>query len=537
MSRTRITSGNRSWPKSSLLRGTVLLAVGVLPAPPIDAVELRRASEPPVVRVPVDGGPLAVHGDRAFVGSSYCVRPPMGCAYYLPVARHMSLVDPLHPIWIEDLYLDWPGVDCPQYCYDVAADSEGIYWLGMCGIVFLQCPSYHPPAVFSDFRGFAARGGYVYAGNVYAGGTSLAILRRECEVGPERVASLQIGGPVLGVALEGDRAYLACDSLGLRIVDIANPAAPEILGGVAWSFPAVRLAVLGGRAYVTDTGPGLQVIDASDPTTPRLLGRTSSPVAGPIAVCSGRAYVAGGAVGVLEFNIEDPGNPRLIQTMGEHAIDVAMHQGLVYATTGASLDVFRGHCTPQTPLALRDLMALPIEVGIQIRWAAEPDGRFQVLRADQAQDEQGAHRLGAGELQDGRDGWAYTDRDVLPGTSYAYWVEAIGTGGDRVRYGPVEATAGGARFRLGAPRPNPTTATMVCDYELPSRSWVHVECFDVSGRLVRRIDLGQVAPGRHTFSWDGLDERGGTVAAGLYWVRLRCGLGAIETRVVLLRNK
>ena len=49
--------------------------------------------------------------------------------------------------------------------------------------------------------------------------------------------------------------------------------------------------------------------------------------------------------------------------------------------------------------------------------------------------------------------------------------------------------------------------------------------FDVSGRLVRRLDSGVYESGHRTVTWDGRDARGGRVAAGVYFLRTRGELG------------
>lgn len=44
--------------------------------------------------------------------------------------------------------------------------------------------------------------------------------------------------------------------------------------------------------------------------------------------------------------------------------------------------------------------------------------------------------------------------------------------------------------------------------------------FDVAGRCVRSLLDGTRAEGRHAVVWDGRDDRGAPVAAGLYLYRL-----------------
>ena len=56
-----------------------------------------------------------------------------------------------------------------------------------------------------------------------------------------------------------------------------------------------------------------------------------------------------------------------------------------------------------------------------------------------------------------------------------------------------------------------------------------------SGRLVRELTPGWRNPGTYTATWNGVDQTGSRVAAGVYVARLRA-LGKTETvRLVLLR--
>jgi hypothetical protein len=59
-----------------------------------------------------------------------------------------------------------------------------------------------------------------------------------------------------------------------------------------------------------------------------------------------------------------------------------------------------------------------------------------------------------------------------------------------------------------------------------------IRIHDISGRRVRTLDLGQAAGG--LAQWDGHDQTGHRLAAGLYLVRLISGTQHVQTRVVLL---
>lgn len=68
-----------------------------------------------------------------------------------------------------------------------------------------------------------------------------------------------------------------------------------------------------------------------------------------------------------------------------------------------------------------------------------------------------------------------------------------------------------------------------------SVSDVEVEITDVNGQLVRRLNLGQQAPGLARFEWDGSDLGGARVEPGHYQVRTRVIQGGfIESTQTLL---
>ena len=58
---------------------------------------------------------------------------------------------------------------------------------------------------------------------------------------------------------------------------------------------------------------------------------------------------------------------------------------------------------------------------------------------------------------------------------------------------------------------------------------VEVTVFDVTGRLVRRLESGFFAGGIRILTWDGLDENGTPVGTGTYFARLFTDSGVHAT--------
>lgn len=90
------------------------------------------------------------------------------------------------------------------------------------------------------------------------------------------------------------------------------------------------------------------------------------------------------------------------------------------------------------------------------------------------------------------------------------------------------------RFTLGPNVPNPFNPSTRISFELPARAEVSLLVYDTAGRLVR--SLAEHTPyeaGTHEVAWDGRDDRGATLAAGVYHVRM-AGAGFDETRKVVM---
>jgi len=82
--------------------------------------------------------------------------------------------------------------------------------------------------------------------------------------------------------------------------------------------------------------------------------------------------------------------------------------------------------------------------------------------------------------------------------------------------------------------PNPFNPKTTIRYDMPEPGRVSLRVFDISGRLVKTIINGDiVAASRHEADWNGQDESGRTVAAGVYFYRLETA-GFTKTKSMTL---
>ena len=108
----------------------------------------------------------------------------------------------------------------------------------------------------------------------------------------------------------------------------------------------------------------------------------------------------------------------------------------------------------------------------------------------------------------------------------------LGTSGTFIVANATGVDAGGkVEFSLRVVRPNPTTQDLRVSFGLPESRPATIEVFNVSGRLVASREVGSLGVGFHTVTLGGR----GTLASGVYIVRLTQGGKKLTTRAVLVR--
>jgi len=94
---------------------------------------------------------------------------------------------------------------------------------------------------------------------------------------------------------------------------------------------------------------------------------------------------------------------------------------------------------------------------------------------------------------------------------------------------PLELAVTGAdpqlplRTELALAKPTPFAGSTTLEYSLAVRGQAELVVFGVDGRRVRTLQHGMQEPGVYRFSWDGADDHGRAVPAGVYFVRLSTG--------------
>jgi len=131
--------------------------------------------------------------------------------------------------------------------------------------------------------------------------------------------------------------------------------------------------------------------------------------------------------------------------------------------------------------------------------------------------------------------YTFTDRNVTWG-GYQYRLKQIDRDGS-FTYSEIKSVRieGPKTFKLSQNFPNPFNPTTQIEFQIPVPSGeaevgVTIQIFDLLGNQVRAFSYSDLAPGRHTLVWDGKNNAGNPVAAGIYFYQLR------TTKIILSRK-
>jgi hypothetical protein len=189
---------------------------------------------------------------------------------------------------------------------------------------------------------------------------------------------------------------------------------------------------------------------------------------------------------------------------------------------------------PPVPIAITSFDASVIDASaVKVAWetwADEPIAGFELWRA-----------VGGGELRSVTAGLlpgdtrGYVDDTVAPGTRYEYLLVAHNVSGETFVSQRAGVTVPSAALALGQNAPNPFAQSTTIGITLPERAEIDVAVYDVVGRRVATIAAGAWDAGKHDLSWNGTDDAGRPVGAGVYFYRLAAGNQTLTRKLLVVR--
>jgi len=175
----------------------------------------------------------------------------------------LDVSDPSHPIekYILPLSNEFGAFDVPLVVSGTRA------YMGLHGVQIIDLSDSLRPVLLGsylqDVGGLAVQGDIVY---VSRGGT-LSAVDVSNPANPTEIISFSGSGMPTGVAVLGNRLYVAAGNGGLDVFDLSDPRSPALASSVKTPGNAHGLAVQGSTVYVADESGGLTILQEGSNAT------------------------------------------------------------------------------------------------------------------------------------------------------------------------------------------------------------------------------------------------------------------------------
>jgi hypothetical protein len=353
-------------------------------------------------------------------------------------------------------------------------------------------------------------------------------------VAPTTTGSVSLPAEASGLAVEGLHAFVAASTAGLQVVDIGDPANPVVVGSLAMPFAVRGVAVSGRWAYLTDVGMSLRVVDIADPHEPQLLGSIGLPgyeSPSNLAVQGDFVYVANGVHGVHIINVADRAQPVIAGwfDVAYAALDVVVTGNYAYVAVERYGLQVTDISDPANPQPMSWMYGNEYPLGLAVvgtrAYLATMDGGIQLIDVTDPRD---LHFAGQMEVP------GYAD-DIAVQGNIACVTSSTGLYVVPAQCAVVAGLATPMSTMPIQAFPNPTTGATSFRFATSRPGSVQAVVYDVRGRLVRNLTTPDAATGTQEIRWDGHDDTGRAVPAGIYFARVRTPDGESAARFVILR--
>ncbi|MFC1565181.1 FlgD immunoglobulin-like domain containing protein, partial [candidate division KSB1 bacterium] len=319
------------------------------------------------------------------------------------------------------------------------------------------------------------------------------------------------------------------------IYDIADPGNPEQAGEVMIDLYPEAVDVVGNYAYMAGENK-FSIYDVSSPSmavkTASLVFQDRYPFA--ISVSGEYAFIScGGSGGYLKIiNIEDPYNP--VEVSDHPLINwgdcLWVYNGYAYVGCPRSLEIIDVR-DPAAPVDAAYITTYTLDVRVMGDYAyALGKKSLNVFNVSDPTNpvEEGFFNAGL-----------YDGRKVEITGEHIYVVDRFsGLYILKDEYNPHYVPPDDRIAKTGILHPNfpnPFNPSTTIRYELLEASHVRMNIYNVMGQHIKTLFSGYKPEGEYTVKWDGTNDSGQKVSAGMYIYRLTAGNSSICKKMVLIK--
>ncbi|MBN2170683.1 MAG: hypothetical protein JW819_05090 [Candidatus Krumholzibacteriota bacterium] len=341
----------------------------------------------------------------------------------------------------------------------------------------------------------------------------------------------------VGVQVQGTVAVTADRADGMNLWNVADPENIVHLANYPTGGTAESVALKDDMAFLAVAGEGVHRVDISIPASPAYQETFASGASG-CAVVESYLHVSLGTGGVAAYHVVDAADPIWLADFASpnNSLAICGSGSRVFVAGYAGLVAL--NLDPDTPTALVAFDLAWDGAGVTVRWelaeaADAGDLRVLVRRPGEPAG------TGAALAVTAEDATRFLARDTRPelaaGGTWLYALELREAGGDWLVLHSQSLSvpaAPAAVARLDC-YPNPFNPATTLRIDGADGRRVRLAVHDAAGRLVRVLHEGVVAGASLAIAWDGRDEAGRELPAGIYLARL-AGSGIADTKKLVL---
>ena len=210
------------------------------------------------------------------------------------------------------------------------------------------------------------------------------------------------------------------------------------------------------------------------------------------------------------------------------------HEASIRVCSQSNPSVCRAESTPavvETALTYSEIEY--VEGCVEITW--EISGEYATSSMQLYRSEGGADPVRAmGSVFSNGSEYRYRDCNITCAAVYEYHITFGGS--DGVEYSLGEAIIPAPEFRLYQNEPNPFNPATIFGFDLAQRHHITLQIYDLRGRLIRAIiDDEIMKAGYNEREWNGCDDSGHLVSAGVYIYRLQTEGNVVSKRMTLIK--
>ncbi len=379
---------------------------------------------------------------------------------------------------------------------------------------------------YSNTRDIAKFGHYVYTSVGWGG---FRIFDVSDPVNPVGIGYYKTEYQSTKIRIFNGFLFLADNYAGVRIFSLADPLRPELLSTVFFESNSRDMFFDNNLLYIA-CYDGFRIVDIADPTNPVILGYYPTPHShngySTIIANDYLAYTSESDSGICVYNVSEPSDPIKIHCLDilYHPAEFFLRDSLLYAAGYLNGLVIFDLSNPSLPVSISSMppSARALYLHDNHAYLANSDG----LRVFEISNPYNPEYI-SGYFDDGYFTGVVVENDTayLSAGPQGMWIvrNEITTGLED-NY-PVLPQNSGLRNH-----PNPFNAATTIKYQIPYESEISLSIYNLLGQRVEKLFEGAQNPGEHSLTWDASH-----FPSGIYFARLETAGRTENIKMVLLK--